>query len=88
MDCLSTSDRFRTLDGQRLSVAASQWAVEIYGVFEQEGACWIQVELRGTPDHSLALKIDSQETEGEVLAYLSSWLQDPSRLTGRVLSFA
>jgi len=88
MNCFDITERFRALDGQQLSVAARCWRIEIYGVFEQDSACWVQLELRGTPDHSLALRIESMETEDQVLSHLSSWLEDPSKLQGRVLSFA
>ncbi len=88
MDCVRSNAIFQALDGQRISVATKDWLVEIYGVFEQDEACWVQLDLRGTPDYSLALRIGPVDTERQLLNHLSSWLRDPARLDAHVLSFA
>jgi hypothetical protein len=87
MNCLSTSELFQALDGRLLSVLSSYWRIEIYGVFEQDGSCWVQLALRGTPDHNVAMRVGPRETDTEVLDALSLWLADPSKPGGRVLSF-
>jgi hypothetical protein len=87
MNSLRPRDLFQALDGRSLSVSSHCWHVEIYGVFEQNGSCWVQLTLRGTPPYSVAVKIAPYDTATEILDVLSSWLAFPSKSGSRVLHF-
>jgi hypothetical protein len=87
MNSFSANHLFKALDGRSLSVSSHCWHIEIYGVFEQNGACWVQLTLRGTPPYSVAVKIAPCETATEILDALSSWLALPSKSSSRVLHF-
>jgi hypothetical protein len=79
VNSLSASDLFKALDGHRLLVSARSWRIEIYGVFEQQGSRWIQLVLRGSTNHNVAVKVGPRDTDTQVLDALSSWFADPSK---------
>ena len=86
MNAFRARDLFQALDGRSLSVSSSQWLIEMYGVFEQQGSYWVQLALRGPSDYSVAVKISPRDTEIQVLEALSMWVAEPSDTSGRVLS--
>ena len=83
----SANDLFDALDGHYVSLGALTWRIEISGIFEQEGANWVQLTLQGAHPHSVAVRITPFDTAAEVVAALLSWLSDPAKTTGSVLHF-
>ena len=85
-DALSSISRlFETLDGRWLSVLSRRWRIEVYGVFQQEGSYWLQLALRGRPDHMIAVKCDQRDSDIDVVEALTLWLANPLQTTGRVV---
>jgi hypothetical protein len=83
----SANDLFDALDGRHVSLGSRTWRIEISGIFEQEGASWVQLTLKGAPPHSVAVKLAPLDTAAEVIGALLLWLKDPSKSSGRVLHF-
>ena len=84
----SADDLFVALDGRSVSVHSRGWRIEITGIFEQDGATWIQMTLHGTPTHDVVVKMAPLDTAAEVVEALRSWLAYPSKSNNRVLTFA
>src|SRR5207249_8448750 len=82
----SASDLFHALDGRSLTVSYRRWRIEIYGMFEQQGWRWVQLALRGDPEHAVIVRVLPHDGEMQVVAALSSWLANPSISHDQVLN--
>jgi hypothetical protein len=76
-----TSERlFQELDGRKLRVLHTDWTIEVYSIYEEAGARWLQLRLGGTPEHTLTVRATAGDAVERILGALADWLVHPSKI--------
>jgi hypothetical protein len=78
---------FDAIDGKTLRVSDRVWRIEVFSVLMEAGTTWVQLALKGSPSHTLMLKLPPQAGLTHVTCLLASWLLQPAD-TPQILNVA
>ena len=73
------------LDGRPIFGPAGKWTIEVFSISKHGGYVWLQLTLKGHPNHVLTLKLGRAQGVPQVLDALASWLRHPLT-TGEVVN--
>jgi hypothetical protein len=67
---------FEGLDGQPISAGSRTWRVRIYSISEEPTVWWLQLQLDGSPEYTITMRVPRFQTAHDTLCRLSRWLAD------------
>jgi hypothetical protein len=67
---------FEGLDGQPISAGSQTWRVRIYSICEEPAVWWLQLQLDGSPEYAITMRMPRFQTAHDTLSRLSRWLAD------------